>query len=73
MPKEIVNDLHHDWMRVEVGWSREQCVQLGTVNPDAAQPHESAYGWFVELDRTGINRLIRTLRKARDQAFGSDA
>ena len=30
-------------------------------------------GLFVQLDRHGINRLIRTLRKARDDAFGSDA
>lgn len=30
-------------------------------------------GWFVQLDRAGINRLIRELRKARDQAFGADA
>lgn len=27
----------------------------------------------VDLDRDGINRLIRALRKARDQAFGADA
>lgn len=30
-------------------------------------------GLFVQLDRFGINRLIRTLRKARDDAFGADA
>lgn len=30
-------------------------------------------GWFVQLDRAGINRLIHTLRRARDQAFGRDA
>lgn len=29
-------------------------------------------GWFVQLDRPGINRLIRLLRQARDQAFGRD-
>lgn len=27
----------------------------------------------LNLDRDGINRLIRLLRRARDQAFGSDA
>lgn len=26
----------------------------------------------VAYDRSGLNRLIRTLRKARDQAYGSD-
>lgn len=29
-------------------------------------------GWHVGLDRPGINRVIRTLRIARDQAFGRD-
>ena len=30
-------------------------------------------GLWCDLDRAGINRLIRTLRKARDQAYGADA
>jgi hypothetical protein len=29
-------------------------------------------GWHVDLDRAGVNRLIRVLRTARDQAFGKD-
>lgn len=29
-------------------------------------------GHYVQLDRTTINELIRTLRRARDQAFGRD-
>ena len=29
-------------------------------------------GLLVDLDRAGINRLIRNLRRARDQAFGRD-
>lgn len=29
-------------------------------------------GWFVQLDRAGINNLIRNLRKARDEAYGRD-
>lgn len=28
---------------------------------------------FVTLDRAGINRVIRTLRRARDSAYGADA
>ena len=27
---------------------------------------------FIDLDRSGLNRLIRALRRARDQTFGSD-
>lgn len=30
-------------------------------------------GWFATLDREGINRLIRALRRARDAAYGADA
>lgn len=29
-------------------------------------------GWHVDLDRAGVNRLIRLLRQARDAAFGKD-
>lgn len=29
-------------------------------------------GFWVDLDRRGINQLIRNLRRARDQAFGRD-
>lgn len=30
-------------------------------------------GFWMTLDRDGINALINTLRKARDDAFGKDA
>ncbi len=30
-------------------------------------------GWHVTLDREGCNRLIRSVRKARDSAYGPDA
>lgn len=30
-------------------------------------------GQWVTLNRDGLNRLIRALRKARDAAFGADA
>lgn len=30
-------------------------------------------GWWINLDRVTLNRLIRTLRKARDAAYGRDA
>lgn len=29
-------------------------------------------GFYVTLNRDGINRLIRNLRRARDQAYGRD-
>jgi len=31
-----------------------------------------AHGYYVSLDRKGVNDLIRHLRRARDRAFGRD-
>ena len=86
MPKEIVfqKDQHGDPATqdsvVRVGWNKVgSYVELATVNPTSKEPLDpitmggEGYGWYVLLDRDGINRLIRTLRKARDQAFGADA
>jgi hypothetical protein len=38
---------------------------------DEPEPHFTD-GMYVDLDRAGINKLIRNLRRARDQAFGRD-
>jgi len=38
----------------------------------AGQSIPRSFGLYVELDRRGINQLIRHLRRARDQAFGRD-
>lgn len=38
----------------------------------AGQGIPRAYGVYIDLDRKGINDLIRYLRRARDQAFGRD-
>lgn len=54
-----------------VGWNKDAAdVQLSVRHDDDPDGFESTY---LTLDRDGINRLIRSLRKARDQAFGSDA
>lgn len=57
---------------VHVGWARERYVEVGVgvFSPSTEIGSESHY---TSLDREGINRLIRSLRKARDAAFGSDA
>lgn len=67
---------------VVVGWSREAGdVQVVTRLLNAEVPHPDEchdegvpvkYGMYVNLDRRGINDLIRHLRRARDQAFGRD-
>jgi hypothetical protein len=66
----------------EVTWSREaehvqvvtKCVEASTegrlVHDDEGIHYTD--GFWVTLDRNGINRLIRNLRRARDQAFGRD-
>lgn len=46
-----------------------------TSTPQASAPGTSFKtfnGWHVDLDRAGVNRLIRVLRQARDAAFGKD-
>lgn len=70
---------------VEVAWSREPAghVQVAAklFNDDGSQAMTKdeadrrklwSQGFYVDLDRDGINRLIRNLRRARDQAFGKD-
>ena len=66
---------------VDVRWNREGgYVQVVTKETD---PHGGRLvgdelgahvtdGYFVELDRAAVNKLIRNLRRARDQAFGRD-
>lgn len=65
---------------LKVGWSREaEHVELAVVTMET--DNEKLAGTFAEhgdevrymqLDRRGINRIIATLRKARDNAFGRD-
>jgi hypothetical protein len=64
----------------EVRWHREsELVQLVTRADgyEVLLGNESAevavkHGYYVALDRRGINDLIRKLRRARDNAFGRD-
>jgi hypothetical protein len=63
----------------EVRWSREaEHVSLVTrldtheVPGPGEDPIPVGYGMHCELDRRGINDLIRHLRRARDHAFGRD-
>ena len=58
--------------RVDVAWGREQIVQMATLTRDGFGDPESPDGLWTVLDRDAINRLIKTLRRARDQAYGVD-
>lgn len=74
---------------VAVAWGKDMSqVQISTANPDrlvastvervghggTVTVSEAPFdGWHADLDRESLNRLIRVLRRARDQAFGRDA
>ncbi len=61
--------------RVEVGWRPDGDVQIATTQRvDTGPDNEPIWQGlaYVDLDRTGINTLIRVLREARDKAFGRD-
>lgn len=57
---------------VHVGWSRDRYVEVG-VGVFSPSTEIGSDAHYTDLDRDGINRLIRSLRKARDAAFGADA
>lgn len=50
-----------------------QTINVASLNE--LMPHPPAFdGWYSSLTaRTQVNDLIRSLRRARDQAFGADA
>lgn len=86
MPKELIRDLYYDHdddavsegsqAALRVGWSKEAShVEIATIAPDdqRLEPTPEGNGWFVQLDRAGLNRAIRVLRQARDDAYGKDA
>lgn len=61
---------------VELHWDKAaDAVNLYTVcvkdGDDGGPPILVGGGW-VELDRAGLNKLIRDLRRARNAVFGSD-
>ena len=59
---------------VKVGWTKDRChVEIAVVHHRDGAGDHGPDCWHSQFDRDGINRLIRTLRKARDDAFGADA
>lgn len=56
-----------------VRWTRDRMlVELGVAKLEVST-HRETDPHYLALDRSACNRLIRSLRKARDQAFGADA
>ena len=81
MPKETVPDTNQLY-DIKIGWS-PGTVQIGLETLDFPslldalkvnyEDSKMAKSIWSSLDREGINRLIRLLRKARDNAYGADA
>lgn len=57
---------------IKVGWSKEMEHVEIAVLPTVDDEHFSERVWYTQFDRRGINRLIKVLRKARDDAYGRD-
>lgn len=80
MPKETIQSRYAGESfdapepHLHVGWTRDRDhVEVATRAGGDYADDLKRPGLFVQLDRDGINRLIRALRKARDAAFGADA
>ena len=76
MPKEYINDSDTPYHLIALAWGRDNETVGLTTRMDTPSDGDEVKGGpeaWVHLNRFDINRLIRTLRKARDQAFGSDA
>ena len=87
MPKEYIRSMDHgrmvtldgsdeqrvvDWDALKVGWAKDRPgIDLAVVNIDGDPDGFEAQ--YINLDRDGCNRLIRVIRRARDDAFGKDA
>lgn len=66
------------WTILRLSGSVEHATNEQVVNlPVVAMPESGAVPaaeiWTEVLDRGALNRMIRTLRKARDDAYGADA
>jgi hypothetical protein len=58
------------WAREENGGHVQMCVFEHDSEDEYTKEHELPQ--YVSMDRDAINRTIRILRRARDQAYGRD-
>jgi hypothetical protein len=60
--------------RLDVAWGNDSKVEVGILKPVTGTVDIPWFddGFWLVLDRQQVNRLIATLRKARDQAYGAD-
>lgn len=75
MPYANVGPKNGNGMRVQ--WQKDSHVQIvATPFLDGMPEEETLHAettYWATLDRKGLNDLITTLRKARDDAYGKDA
>jgi hypothetical protein len=71
----VEDTIHVGWSNFTDGWVQVASLRSETIlgTPNAPEHLSQPSGLYVNLDREGLNRLIRALRKARDRAFGADA
>lgn len=67
MPREKINDTADGGCYAQVSWRRDGVVQVATINDQFGARED---GWRVTLDEASIDRLIKALHKAKNQAFG---
>lgn len=84
MPKNYIGIAPQEHGSVAVSWGRDHgCIALSVAGPVGWRDSQigrsdvdpdNGLDWHFQVQtRNEINNLIRTLRKARDQAFGADA
>lgn len=64
----VSNDVRISWNNQDSGGD----VQIATFTNDGSYEAEHEAPQYTTLDRAAINRMIKVLRRARDQAFGRD-
>ena len=82
VPEPVPTSVVSDDAQVQVGWHKDSYVQVSieghvsyfrfaAENPDGDTSERSTV-YTPPLSREEINKMIRTLRRARDQVFGRD-
>jgi hypothetical protein len=75
MPKETIRTgftPNDPGVTIHVGWQNDHHVQIATVDPRYNDERPDGNGWYATVNRYEINKLIKTLRRARDAAYGRD-
>lgn len=75
---EVVWHRESGWMQLGIMLPREMILGAAKMIEDLEKPDAEigddspTFSMFVDLNRGDANRMIRTLRRARNAAFGAD-